>query len=65
MSVDRMETGTCVGESATREIEKKFGTKIYSIVTVDDIIAALEKGVIAGAEYLDALKQYRMEYGSR
>lgn len=65
VSVDRMETGTCAGESATREIEKKFGTKIYSIVTVDDIIAALEKGVIAGAEYLDALKQYRMEYGSR
>ena len=65
VSVDRMETGTGASESATREIEKKFGTKIYSIVTVDDIIAALEKGVIAGAEYLEELKQYRIQYGSK
>lgn len=63
VSVDRMEQGKHLSMSASQEIEKEFGIKICSIVTVEDIILALEKGVIAGAEYLDALKRYHGEYG--
>lgn len=64
VSVDRMERGKFSSMSALQEIEKEFGLKIFSIVTLEDIIRALEKGVIAGSEYSDALKQYRREYGS-
>lgn len=63
VSVDRMERGSHSSMSALHEIEKEYGVKIHSIVTLDDIIHALESGVIAGEEYLDALKQYKEEYG--
>lgn len=65
VSVDRMERGEHSSQSALHEIEKKYGVKIYAIVTMDDIIHALENGVIAGAEYLDAMKQYKEIYGGR
>lgn len=63
VSVDRMEKGKRSSMSALQEIEKEFGIKIFSIVTIEDIILAVEKGVIAGAEYLDALRRYKEEYG--
>lgn len=65
VSVDRMERGENSSLSALHEIEKKCGVKIYPIVTMDDIIHALENGVIAGAEYLNAMKRYKEEYGGR
>lgn len=37
--------------------------KIHSIVTLDDIIHAIENSVIGGTEYLSAIKQYKEEYG--
>lgn len=63
VSVDRMEQGSVSTMSASQEIEKEFGVKLFSIVTIDDIIKSLEKGVIAGAEYLDALVRYKAIYG--
>lgn len=63
VSVDRMERGGSSALSARHEIERAHGIKIHAIVTVEDIIRALEKGVIGGAEYLDALKGYRDEFG--
>lgn len=63
VSVDRMEKGKHSAMSASQEIEKEFGIKIFSIVTIEDIILAMEKGVIAGTEYLDALRRYQEEYG--
>lgn len=63
VSVDRMEKGKHSSKSALQELEKEFGIKIYAIVTIEDIICALEKGVIAGAEYLAPLKKYKEEYG--
>lgn len=63
VSVDRMEKGEHSSMSALHEIEKEMGVKIFSIVTLDDIIHSLENGVIGGAEYLEAMKQYKAEYG--
>lgn len=63
VSVDRMERGSRSSMSALHEIEREFHVKIHAIVTLDDIIHALESGVIAGAEYLDAMKRYKEEYG--
>ena len=63
ISVDRQEKGT--GEkSAVQEAFDEFGIRVYSIVTMEDIIAAIEEGVIEGREYLDAMKAYRAQYGA-
>ena len=63
VSVDRMEKGDYSALSARHEIERTLGTKIHAIVSLDDIISALEKSVIGGAEYLDAIKRYKEQYG--
>ena len=63
VSVDRMEKSTTSHCSARCEIEKMHDVKIHSIVTLDDIIRAVEDGVIGGTEYLNAMKKYREEYG--
>lgn len=63
ISVDRMERGLESGLSAVQEAYKEFGVKVYSIATMADIIAAIEKGVIEGREHLPAMYAYRREYG--
>lgn len=63
ISVDRMEKGLMSDKSAVQEVYEEFGVKVYSIVTIEDIIAAIEKGVIGGKEYLQAMKDYRKQYG--
>lgn len=63
ISVDRMERGLDSSLSAVQEVYKEFGVKVYSIVTMADIIEAIETGVIEGREYLEAMKNYRKEYG--
>ena len=62
VSVDRMEKSAASRNSARYEIEKRHDVKIHSIVTLDDIIHAIENGVIGGTEYLTAIKQYKEEY---
>ena len=37
--------------------------KILSVVDAQEIIRALENGVIAGAEYLNEMKAYQSRYG--
>ena len=63
ISVDRMEKGTG-DKSAVQEAFEEFGVKVYSIVTVRDIIEALEEGVVAGKEYVPAMKEYLNTYGA-
>lgn len=63
ISVDRMERGLQSELSAVQEVYKEFGVKVYSIVTMTDIIAAIEDGVIEGKEYLPAMYAYRKAYG--
>jgi orotate phosphoribosyltransferase len=62
ISVDRMEKGK--GEkSAVQEVYDEFGIRVYPIVTVVDIIEAIEDGTINYKEYLQAMKDYRATYG--
>lgn len=63
ISVDRMERGLDTQLSAVQEVYKEFGVKVYSIVTMNDIIEAIEEGIIEGKEYLDKMKEYRKVYG--
>lgn len=63
VAVDRMERGEQGAQSALHEIERCNEVKIHAIVTLDDIIRALENGVIGGSEYLDTIKEYRKKYG--
>ncbi|MCL2076985.1 MAG: orotate phosphoribosyltransferase [Oscillospiraceae bacterium] len=65
ITADRMEK-TAGGElSAVQEIEREFGIRVYSIINIRDIIAALEKNVIAGVEYLPKMKEYIDEFGAK
>lgn len=63
ISVDRMERGLESGLSAVQEVYKEFGVKVYSIVTMSDIIGAIEDGIIEGREYLPQMLEYRKTYG--
>ena len=64
ISVDREERGT--GEtSAAEEAFLRYGIPVYSVVTMGEIVEALEEGIIAGAEYLPAMRAYRAQYGAK
>ena len=64
ISVDRREKALDSELSAVAEAKKQFGVDVYSVVTMDDIIAAIENGVIDGKEHLDAMYAYRSTYGA-
>ncbi len=63
ITVDRMEKALDSDMSAVQSAYKDFGVKVYSIVNINDIIKAIEDGVIEGKEYLEAMKNYRSTYG--
>lgn len=61
IALDRQEKGQ--GElSAIQEVERDFGTKVISIVTLADLITYLEAKPEM-AEHLVNIKQYRDDYG--
>lgn len=60
--VDRMERSDHSSLSAKHEIEKRYGVKIHPIVNVEDIIKAVENGVITVGENFDILKGYVKRY---
>lgn len=63
ISVDRMERGLQSELSAVQEVKRDFGVNVYSIVTIGDIISALEDGTVEGKEYLEKMYAYRRQYG--
>lgn len=63
ITVDRMEKGLNSDFSAVQEAYNEFGIRVYSIVTMEDIIDAIREGVVDGKEYLDAMLAYREQYG--
>ena len=63
ITVDRMEKALDSDMSAVQSAYSEFGVKVYPIVTINDIIAAIENGVIPGKEYLPAMREYRAAYG--
>ena len=65
ITVDRAEKGLASDKSAVSEVFDEFGVKVYSIVNINDIIKALEDGIIPGAEYVGKMKEYREMYGSK
>ncbi len=61
IALDRQEKGK--GElSAIQEVERDFGTKVISIVTLGDLIRYLEEQPDM-ADSLQSIKQYRQDYG--
>ncbi len=63
VSVDRMEKGERLSTTAVDNIEREFDVKVYSIVTLQDIIDSMKHGVISNTEYLEAMINYSEEYG--
>lgn len=61
ISLDRQERGR--GEiSAIQEVERDYGCKVISIVTLKDLISYLEEKPEM-AEHLSAVRAYREAYG--
>jgi orotate phosphoribosyltransferase len=61
IALDRQERGQ--GElSAIQEVERDFGTKVVSIIGLNDLINYLQ-GKPELAEHLDAVTAYRSQYG--
>ena len=63
ITVDRMEKALDTDLSAVEQAYKDFGVKVYSIVNINDIIKAIQDGIVEGKEYLDKMLEYRAAYG--
>ena len=63
ITVDRMERALDTNLSATQQTFKEHGIKIYSIVTIKDIILAIQNNIISGKEHLSAMEDYFAHYG--
>ena len=64
ISVDRQEKALNSDRSAVSEAKSEFGIDVYSVVTMNDIIEAIEQGVVEGKEHLPAMYAYRDQYGA-
>lgn len=60
--VDRKEKSEHSRFSAKHEIEQGYGVRIHAIVDAEDIIRALEKGVISEKDALEKMKAYMTRY---
>lgn len=65
IALDRMEKGMATELSALDELRREFGIEIHTIVNMDEVIRAMEHGIIAGTEYIEKMKAYRETYGGR
>ena len=65
ISVDRQEKALNSELSAVSEAKKEFDIDVYSVVTMNDIIAAIEDGVVDGKEHLADMYKYRNTYGAK
>ena len=65
ITVDRMEKALDSEKSAVQQAYAEEGVKVYSIVTIRDIIDALEADVIPGKEHVSAIREYLAQYGAK
>lgn len=65
ITVDRMEKALDSDKSAVQQAWAEEGVKVYSIVSIQDIVAALEAGVIEGKEHVPAIREYLAQYGAK
>ena len=68
IAVDRMEKGPG-GESALAELGREFGVKIFSIVTIREVVDLLYNTEINGKKYIDdalyeKIREYQSIYGA-
>ncbi len=63
ITVDRQERGLQSEQSAVQEVKAEFGIDVHAIVTMSDIIKAIENGVVDGKAYLPQMLAYREQYG--
>ena len=63
ITVDRMEKALGSEKSAVQQAWAEEGVRVCSIVTIRDIIDALEEGIIEGKEHVPAIRAYLQEYG--
>jgi orotate phosphoribosyltransferase len=62
LALDRQERGQ--GElSAVQEMQQLYKLPVASIIKLGDLIAHLESGDAQNARYLDAVRQYRAQFG--
>ena len=64
ISVDSMEKALNSDLSAVKMAKQEYGIDVYSVVNMNDIIEAIEQGVIEGKEHLPAMYEYRNTYGA-
>ena len=64
ISVDRMEKALNSDLSAVKMAKEEYGIDVYSVVNMNDIIEAIEQGVIEGKEHLPAMYAYCETYGA-
>ena len=65
ITVDRMEKALDSEKSAVQQAYEQEGVKVYSIVTIRDIVTALEEGIIEGKEHVPAIREYLEQYGAK
>ena len=64
ITVDRMEKALGSEKSAVQQAWDEEGVRVCSIVTIQDIIEALEQDIIAGREHVPAIRAYLQQYGA-
>lgn len=62
VGVDRMEQSEHAFFAARGELEARFGVRIFSIISFDDIIKTVEKEIIPAKQFLQDLYQYKKKY---
>ena len=63
IAVDRMEKALNSDKSAVQQIYDEFKIPVFSIINMEDIMRAVESGVIEGKEHLSAMSEYRNVFG--
>jgi len=61
VAIDRQECGTG-DQSAVEQVQQELGVRVRALVTLDDVVAHLEE-TGDHAEHLEAMRDYREEFG--
>nr|CDI52904.1 orotate phosphoribosyltransferase [Melanopsichium pennsylvanicum 4] len=68
IALDRQEKSQKDGvpgiSSAITEVEKRYNTKVYSVVTLDQIIEFMKKNQEVYADKIEKMNEYRIQYGT-
>lgn len=63
LAMDRMEKDKYSTKRSVDELSRQYEISIHAIISIQDIISAIENRVIAREECLESLKKYYEEYG--